>query len=915
MEKLSSRGDQGQRLRASRDPVLLTKMNPPVIHADIVARPRLLEHLEGNVRRPLTVISAPAGYGKSTLAAQWLASSSLPGVWLSLDDGDNAPRSFLAYFVAAVRRHSGTACKTTHDLLATTELPTSSRLAEQLANELEGIRRPFILALDDYHRIVNPDIHELLNRLLEHPPRSLHLAIITRRDPPLPVMAMRARGLALEIREADLQFSAEETRSVFSSMADLALSPGNLAKIMVELEGWIVGLRMVCLALRNSEDPDAYLSGLHGGIAEFQQYLLEQVLSRQSPEIQHCLLRTSIVERFCGPLCEALCCDDESADPKLPRVGGQDFIRAVSEANLFAVNLDDRGDWLRYHHLFQDLLRQLLETRVGPVEVRDLHGRASRWFEASGLVDEALSHAMAAGDVEHAADIVEEHRVGILNEDRWPVLAGWLSRLPEEIVWQRPELLLGEAWLAYYRFRIPALSRIADRLDVLLSGDGARPAWVGELAMFRSFLCYWQGQTEEMLRQVATAQKDLPITHDLMRADSEIYFGLAHHMAGQQDVAIEAVTRRMEEQPEQQGLLPTRRVITLAFIHLLSGQLKQAAIHSRQLGELAWTSSPVYITSWSTYLLGCCHFQSGDWQEAERCFRWMAENRYIAHTATVMSSLTGLAMTLYFLGRKDQSAKVVQLLQDYALETKDPGNLAIAESARARFELLRGQTPVPSRPEGFPDAAASMATSFAFLEVPAITRCRLLIGQDSRGSLEEAIATLEGLENAAAAIHNTFHLIDLLALEAVALEKLGRPGEAANALSRALELAAPGEWVRPFTELGRTMANLLARVSNAGFQKQAERILESFVGQAASPPSTETSNKSSSADQPLIETLTHRELDVLDLLAERLYDKEIAVQLGVSISTVKTHLRNMYQKLDAGNRRQAVIKATDLGLL
>ena len=900
-----------------RSPLRTTKLNPPRIRSDIVARPRLVERLNRDVRRPLTLVSAPAGYGKSTLVAQWLESSSLPGVWLSLDEGDNDPRSFLAYLVAAARQHSPKACQGILDLMGAAELPAPAVLADELANELEVILTPFILALDDYHRISNPEIHELFMELLEHPPRSLHLAVLTRHDPPLPLSSMRASGLAIEIREADLQFSQEETRAVFKGTAEIDLDPDSLARIMGGFEGWIVGLRMVCLALRHHDDPKAYLSGLSGDLGQVQEYLAEQVLSRQTPELQDCLVKTSILDRFCASLCDALCTGDRGRHPGND-LSGKEFIRTVSEANLFTVDLDARGQWMRYHHLFRQVLQHLLDGRADPEEIRRLHRRASRWFAANELVEEALEHALTADDPEAAADIIEQHRVRTLNADQWPVLAGWLAQLPEEVVWNRPELLLGEAWLAYYRFRIPALIRIIERIDELFADDATRPAWVGELAMFKAFLCYWQGEAQTMLEHVATAQDFLPITHDLMRADSEIYFGLAHHMAGQRDVAIEALTHRLREQPARESLLPTRRVITLAFIHLLSGDLNQTAIHSRQLGELAWTSSPVYITSWSMYLLGCCHLQSGDWDGAERCFRWMAENRYVAHTATVMSSLTGLALALHFLDRPDDSAEVVKLLRDYAVESKDPGNLAMAESARVRIDLLCGSAPVPPKSASAPDAAASMATAFIFVELPVVTRCRLLIGQDSKESLEEALATINDLEIAAQAINNTFHLIDLLALEAVALDKLDRRKESMDALLRALDLAAPGEWVRPFVELGQPMARLLeavrdqgSGVGDQGFRMQAERILERFERLVTSSPNKQPTR----SDELLVEALTHRELDVLELLTERLYDKEIAARLGITIATVKTHLRNLYQKLGVGNRRQAVIRAEELGLL
>lgn len=897
-------------MESQTGPLRKTKLNPPILHSDAVARPRLLEQLERNVRRPLTLVSASAGYGKSTLIAQWLDSSSLPGVWLSLDEGDNDPRSFLAYFVAAVRRHTPRACQGTLDLILAAELPSPAVLANRLANELESISKLFILVLDDYHRVTNPDIHELLNELLAHPPRSLHLSIVTRRDPPLPLSSMQAKGLAIEIREADIKFSEEETSAVFHDIADIDLDSESLTRIMEGFEGWIVGLRLLCLNLRYQEDPKAYLSRLRVDLSLVQEYLVEQVLSRQTEEVQDWLLKTSILDRFCPSLCDTLCAGDSE-----PGLTGREFVRSINEANLFAIDLDIRGKWLRYHHLFRQVLGEILENRESPEEIRELHRRASRWFSAEGLVDEALEHALAAEDAESAADIIEQYRVSTLNADQWPVLARWLAQIPEEIVWSRPELLLGEAWICYYRFRIPALARIVERLDELLKEDSTHPAAEGELAVFKSYLCYWQGQAREMLTHVAAAREKLPLTHDLMRADSEIYFGLAHHMAGQKDVAIEALTHRLRENPEQKSLMPTRRMITLAFIHLLSGDLKQCAIHSRLLGELAWTSSPVYITSWSKYLLGCCHLQAGQWEEAEHCFRWMVENRYAAHTATVMSSLLGRVMALHFLGRLVDESAAAQLLQEYAVETRDQGNLAIADSARARLELLHGHAAIPSDTEILADEAFSLNTSFLFLEVPVITRYRLIVCGNPGERLEEALEAIIRLKSAAQALHNNFQLIDILVLEAVALNNLDRAEEAADALQHALEAAAPGEWVRPFVEPGRIVAELLSRhrPQLVAHETQIDHILEQFDKIQEETPSP--GSDASRSDRPLIVTLTNREQEVLELLAERLYDKEIADKLGVSITTVKTHLRNIYQKLEAGNRREAVIRAVELGLL
>ncbi len=307
-------------------------------------RPHLLARLEGDVRRPLTLISASAGYGKSTLAAQWLEASSLPGVWVSLDKADSNPRTFLSYVVAAVRRLEPKACGRIHDLLDAAQLPPADILATLLANDLEEISEPFLLVLDDFHLVTDPDVQDVLDRLLQHPPRSLHLAIVTRRDPPFPLVTMKARGQAVEIRESDLQFDAAETGQVLELVGGIHLDADGLARIVDEIEGWITGLRLFCLAADRDEDPKAHLLGMSGGAVHMQDYLVEQVLSRQAPELQECLLRTSILDRFSAPLCEAVCNDSQGTGPGKGLLSGQKFMATVTEEKLFGIQVQPGGE-------------------------------------------------------------------------------------------------------------------------------------------------------------------------------------------------------------------------------------------------------------------------------------------------------------------------------------------------------------------------------------------------------------------------------------------------------------------------------------------------------------------------------------------------------------------------------------------
>lgn len=877
--------------------LLRTKLHrPPIIH-NHVHRSKLLERLDNSSHKSVNLISAPAGYGKSMLVSCWLEVCKEPGAWLSIDQDDNDLRRFLSYFIAAIQTiHPHAACQT-KTLIDSTILPPHQVLATTLVNELDLLGNDFNIVLDDIHHIHDKIVHDFLNLVLKYPPRNMNLVLVGRRDPLIAIATLRARGKLAELRMRDLRFTMAESITFLQAATTHEIDLSTISALAKKTEGWVTGLHLVALAMQGEKNPGQKLLKLKGTTHYVVEYLINEVLDHQPADIRTCLLHISILDRFCAPLCKALC-----------EIDGMAFINGLMSGNLFIISLDEDNQWFRYHHLFQTLLRRLLNNHLSPEDIRGLHDKASQWFASQNLIDEALAHAMAAGKPDQAADIVELHRLEVLNADRWPALARWLSQLPEKIIWQRPELLLGEAWLAYYRFRIEELVRIVARIEVLLNKNCNRLAWEAELSLFKSYLFYWQGHTREMLIHVAKAQAGLPHTHDLMRADSEIYFGLAHHMAGQKQVAIKALTNRIKRQPDYKSLLITRQIITLAFIHLLSGSLQEASIYSRQLGELARYTSPIYIKSWSTYLLGCCHFQSGNWKAAERCFQWMADNRYVAHTAAVMSSLTGLGLTLHFMGQSRESSHVAQQLMDFAVETKDPGNLSIAESGQARIALLQGdqESRCPS------NEVTTMATAFIFLEAPQITHCRLLVAQES----EEAIQKIESLVTLTKDIHNTFHLIDLFVLQAVIFYRNNRLNDSDQSLKQALDLAAPGCWVRPFIELGPIMCDLLIRLKQQNVQVDyVNNLLEVFHDLKTEPKSEIHSPPGPKVNKLTVESLTNRELDVLELLAERLQNKEISNNLSISIATVKTHLRHIYEKLNVRNRRQAVLKAEKIGLL
>ena len=618
--------------------VLRTKLYPPTFPADMVPRADLLERLEVGKTRPLALISAPAGYGKSLLVGSWLESCGWASAWLSLDEGDGDLRQFLSGLVDAVQTEFPAACASSRRLTEAHELPSVKTLSTALSNDLDALPEPLVLALDDYHRIDGGSpVNELLQRLLALPPIPLHLVVATRRDPPLPLAKLRAMGQITDIRMSDLRFGPSETRALLARSA--GFSPGDqaLANLDRELEGWVVGLRLVSLALRESEDPDGFLVGLHGGVQQTEEYLVQEVIGRQPPRLRDWLLRSAILDRFCPSLCDAVCAggdnretDEERAGDRAARdegaaVGadgafdGDRFTQALKAGNLFTIALDAQERWFRFHHLFQELLLRELKRRLGAGEIAGLHRRASGWFEAQGMIDEAVRHALGAGDDVAAAEIVERHWRAELDQDRWYIAKRWLDRLPVESREKRPGLLLAEAWMALFQQRFEELASLAERLGTLPGDHADEPAYAQGLNFFNGLIEYWQGNAERGVRFLEKAIEPVPERPGVSDGAIGFYYGLALCMKGEQARAIRTLSDMMSG-AQLPVLYRSQLMGALAFAHLVCGDLVQAMASAQRLAPLAREGRTANSEAWSDYLLACMHFHANELDAAQRHF-------------------------------------------------------------------------------------------------------------------------------------------------------------------------------------------------------------------------------------------------------------------------------------------------------
>ena len=454
-------------------PLLRTKFHRPALPSDLVDRPRLIDELNRGLDRPLTLVTAPAGYGKTILVSSWLNNCERPSAWLSLDETIDDLGVFLAYFVTAIQTVFPSALQRTQMLLTAISLPPLGVLTGSLINELDELERDFVLVLDDYHTIHEQEIHDLLIALLRPPARHMHLVLITRKDPPLAQSALLARNQMTEVRLHDLRFSADEIAAFMKNALETSLPDEAIAPLAEQTEGWITSLRLAALALRYSPDANSKMAELRAleRNRNLTDYLLSEVLSQTSPAIEDFLLKTAILDRMCGPLCAALLGRDDV------EVSGQAPLEWLEQNNLFTVSLDNERRWYRYHHLFRSLLQSRLEQRYEADEIAQLHTRASAWFARQGSLEEALQHALLGHDTPAAVRLMADHRHALMNTEQWQLLERCLRMFPAEAIAAYPDLLLANAWLAELSRSDPQrVKETVDRAAELRNTDGGSAA-------------------------------------------------------------------------------------------------------------------------------------------------------------------------------------------------------------------------------------------------------------------------------------------------------------------------------------------------------------------------------------------------------------------------------------------------------
>ncbi|MCB0254373.1 MAG: AAA family ATPase [Anaerolineae bacterium] len=894
--------------------LLRTKLLPPPSPPSVIQRERLLDQLDRGLAqgRKLTLVSAQAGAGKTTLLAGWLhrrlKQRALAVGWLGLDPADNDPTRFLSYLLAAFQEAAPALDDSLQSTMRSPQPPPAEVLLTALINQLSELATPLVIFLDDYHLIETLAIHQALTFLLDHQPANLHLVLATRADPALPLARLRTRDQLNELRISDLRFSTEEAARFLNNGMNLQLTSNDIQTLESRTEGWVAGLQLAGLSLRGRDlaATTAFIAAFGGTHHFVLDYLAEEVFQQQTEQVQSFLLQTAILERLCGPLCDAV------TRPGSGLLDSQSMLERLVEENLFLLPLDEERRWFRYHRLFADLLRQRL-ARSSPELVNTLHRRAAGWLSTNGYPGEAFEHWLAADAGEEAAQLAEELGFEMLEQGQLTLLLSWLTRLPEQAVQSRPWLCVYYAWALLLSGQPMAVETHLQAAEQHNEAVGwADPSLRGNIDAIRSYMLALQGAIPEAIGFARSALVTLPEDAASVRSIVAFTLGGINFLSGNVLDAEQAFAEAAAMGRRSGNLhVAAPALRSLGNLLVTQGKLHQAAATYREALRLAETAQgrTLPVAAGSLLGLGELAYEWNDLTAAEEHSRVGIElSRQWGNYDTMAHGLLSLAHVEQARGDPAAARRLLdeasQLAQEHTLDvTFEPRLVAM----RVRLDLEAGE------------AAAALSElrrrglrSDSALSLPREAELLVLVqAMLAGGQVNKAKGLLARLIDAAGNSGRHGDEARLLAFSALAWQTQGDGRQALANLVRALRLAQPGDMVRSFVDLGGLLADLLRQIpAHSDVAGYASRLLNAFPAPFPVP-----SVASLSPNQSLVEPLSDRELEVLALLARGFSNRQIADKLIISVGTVKAHTSNIYGKLGVRSRAQAVIAARDLGLL
>lgn len=906
------------------DLLIQSKLRLPFIRPNLVPRPRLQQQIEEGIRGPLTLITAPAGFGKTTLVASCIAGCGIPYAWLSIDTNDNQPGRFLTYLSAALQTIDHRIGSDTTQLLAGIQQAIPEVILTSLINDLESINMDIALVLDDYQMIKNQSVHEQVIFLLDHQPATFHLIIATRSDPPLPLPRLRVHGQVVEFRAADLRFTELEAAQFLNDTMSLSLDERSVAILEQRTEGWIAGLQMAALSMRDRKDVHGFIEGFSGTNRFILDFLLEEVLANQPAQIQQFLLYTSILERLTAPLCEALlewveklnCKDKEGiTQPELLSLDqSSSVIKYLEQENLFLISLDDESTWFRYHHLFADLLRARLQ-QTQPDLISGLHLRASTWLEQNGYFSEAIQHLFAANNFDQAAKLIEHYA-----PSRWaesdPSIIQLADNLPPEMLVTRPKIGLHQAWFLIIKGNIKkALSLLNDMIQRFTDLDphseqqwiqmviGLMLAFLGRPVAFPGF---------DPLPDYKKLD-EIPSHEVILRDAADILYGMTLGRLGDLDQAVEVSLMYLQRGVplRKVSIIPTL-VPFLARIYLVQGRLHTAVSLCHEYLKPIKEKGLRFIFSAShmNIVLGEVLYEWNCLEEAEKSVReGLRANEPWGDILAEGFGLLALTNILLAKGNNTSAMEAMEAVEKFESKMQMPLRPIEFEeeyrTLRIRMQLAHGDM------QSISEWVNQVQNSEDFHLHPQryqLTLARMYLALGNYTQVEKTIPHINPRETSGNLVRKQLEYNLILA---AALYLQHRIPQAIKLLESCLAMAEPEGYIRIFLDIGepiRVLLSALIKSEAAAHKPYAQKILDAF----AQIKETDLSNLKQSG---LIEPLSERELEVLHLIALGKTNQEIAQQLIVARGTIKAHAASIYRKLDVDNRTEAVASARQLGIL
>ncbi|OGN94042.1 MAG: hypothetical protein A2Z71_11445 [Chloroflexi bacterium RBG_13_50_21] len=901
-------------------PLLMTKFNIPPDNPRLVRRQRLLRLLDEGIQNGhlLSLICAPTGYGKTTLVNQWvhwqresklkLTSIARQIFWLTLDQGDNDLARFISYLVGCLQHIQAGLGQGVLAALQNTRSTPPPVLATLLINDLSMLGEPSALILEDYHTINIQSIHDFMSYLVDHMPAQMHLVIISRGDPPLPLARLRARGQLTEIRQSDLAMTQAEIYEFLVQLMNLDLSAEQLQVLESKTEGWVAGLQLAVLSLQHAENTPAFIQSFSGEHDYIVDYLTGEVLDEQDEMTRDFLLQTSILKQLSAPLCEAV--------TGLPQVG--QILEKLVDANLFIIPLDYRGEWYRYHALFADLLRKRLKQADKDI-LLILHHRAGQWYAQNGMPDQAIEHFLEGEDYDGAACLIEENAERILMHGQTATILRWLEAFPIDQLYTHPVLVVYQGVAMMLLGKIPEVP-----LTLLQEIASSARKFQGEANTLHSLYSVMQGNAFEVIRLSECALQQLPAERGFLRLLAADSLAMGHTLRGDLSSAVQAFERVVETaQKAGNVIMMLIGLANLAGLHYQQGHLRQAWDSYQHVLNISKEKLGGYSQPMGRALLGMGDL-AREWNDFNAAFR------YFTDAAEMFKQFIDIGLTMVDLSiariylSQGNFGKVQALLEDARQHSSASRTTALDDNLtqlmQVRIWIVSGELDRAeqwARSRGLLDKpmgeistlAAGSITAFELLQGEYLALVRLFLAQqESQKALEILEPLLLYNENRS----QMRRVIEVLVLQAIAYQQLGGGESARQTFFKALALAEPEGYIRTFVDEGQPVAQLLTLAIASGHTPTyAKNLLAALTGQRLPSP---TLHKKAGPVVGLVEPLSERELEVLGLIAEGLTNQEIALRLHISLSTVKGHTTNIYGKLGVKSRIQAVAQAQSLGL-